>query len=146
MRVLDTAIMGVGNDENMLGDLGERAFLGTDHGDGRQPVIPGPLHCLHEVGRVAADAHAERDVAGFGEIFELTQKDVFIRIIIAQRGHPGRIVVEREDANPTVRDIRRPLADVGDKMRCVRGAATVAEDEDPATLVARGSHQVDHGG
>ena len=127
----------------MLGDVGQAAALRPDERHRRQPVVAGPAHRPHEVRGVAADAHAEGQVARPGVILELAEEHVLERVIVPQGRHPGGIVVQRQDAEPARRHVGGAFAEVGREMGGVGGAAAVAEDENLRPLIPGPAQQRD---
>ena len=99
------------------------------------PCLAGPFDGLHDVRRVAADAQHEHEVARPGIILELADEDVFVGVVVAQRGDPTDVVVERQHAEALADLVAGAFAEVGGEVRGVGGAAAVAEDEDLPVFV-----------
>lgn len=143
LGVFDPAVVSVGDDEDVLTDVGEAAALRTDERDRVEAIRISPLHRLDEVGRVAADAHAEREVAGLSVVLELAEKDILEGVVVAERGHPGGVVVERQNAESLPKGVRGTLADIGHKVSCIRRTAAIAEDEDLRPLAVGIAEKID---
>lgn len=143
LRVLDAAIVRVIDDDALLGDLRHATAFRADERDGLQFVFLRPFQRLHAVRRVAADADAERDVAGLAVVLQLADEHVIVGIIIRQRHHPAHVVVEREDTKPFADFVRRTFAKVGREVGGVGRAAAVAENKNLPVILQRRAQLLD---
>ena len=145
--VFDAAVV-VGIDDNgVVGDFGELAAFGADECDRLHVVRVGPFKCFDEIGRIAAYAHAEDDVAGASEIGQLFREDLVVGVVVSERGDPGRIVVDGHAAEAAAEFVGGAFAEIGHEMGCVGCAAAIAEDENLAVFApgfAKNFHQHRH--
>jgi hypothetical protein len=143
VRVFDAAIMGVVDDEDVIGDFSHAATLRSNERNGAKAVFFGPLEGFDAVGGIAADAHAESDVTGLAVVLQLAEENVFIGIVIGQGGHPAHVVVEGEDAEAFVELVGGAFAKVSGEVRGVCRAAAIAEYEELAVFFVGRAEEFD---
>ena len=68
-------------------------------------------------------------------VHQLADKDVLVGVIVAQRGHPTRVVVERKDTKSLADFVRRAFAKVSGEVGGVGRAAAVAENKNLPVLL-----------
>jgi hypothetical protein len=146
--VFDTAIVFGIDDDGLLGEVGEASAFGADEGNGVKLVLVGPFEGFDEVGRIAADAHGEEDIAGAREVHELFDEDLVVGVVVAEGGDPGGVVIDGHDAEAALQFVGGAFAHVGDEVGGAGSAAAVAEDKDLAIFApgcAEGFNELGNG-
>ena len=67
----------------------------------------------------------------------MTDEDIFIGVIIAQRGHPAHVVIERKDSKTFAQLVGGTFAEIGGEVGCVGGAAAVAKNKNLPVFLER---------
>ena len=98
-----------------------------------QPVRGRPFQRLDGIGGIAADAQSEHEVAGPPVVYELTDENLVIGVIVSEGGHPGDVVDEGNDAEPLTDFVGGSLAEIGREM----GSAFMALPPLPKTKIWR---------
>src|SRR5580658_4914756 len=119
----------------MAGDFGGTPPPSANQRDRFQPVLVGPLDCLDDIRRTAADAECQNHIALLPVILQLPDENVLVSVIVADGAHPTDIVIQREAAKTPVEFVRRALPQVRSEVRRVGRAAAVAENKNVAILM-----------
>jgi len=138
LRVFDTTVVSILNHDCLLGNVRHPTALGTHQRHCLQTMFPCPGQGFDAIGRIPADAQAQGNVARARVVLQLSNKNIFVSIIVGNRRHPTHVVVERDYAKPLAHLVRSALAKVGGEMRRVGCAAAVAKNEDLAILFKGG--------
>src|SRR5688572_28029218 len=95
VRVLHAPVMLRIDSDDMARDFRQLPALPADQRHGLQLMLIRPFKRLHEIRRISADTHRQHDVTLAPKIRELLRKNLIVSVIIPQRRHPGRVVIDR---------------------------------------------------
>ncbi len=119
-----------------IDELPQFAAVETGQAGGHEAARARRLHRAQDVGRIAADAKADGEVAAFGERNERLGKDGFIPHIVGIGRESRHVVVEGDHLKARAVRGDRPFAQVAGKVRGGGGAAPISKEKHPATLCA----------
>lgn len=118
-------------------EFGALGLFFASEGDGDTTALVSSFECGEDVRARATRRDAERDIARLGEGFDLSREDGFEAEVVAVRGQNGG--VGREGESGEGRSIDAITHDkLGGEMLRVRGAATIAEEDDLLAVLERG--------
>ena len=81
--------------DNLLRDLRQAPPLRTDQRNRLHAVVNRPIERLHQVWRIATDAQGHNDISRTREILQLLLEDIFVGVVVPERGDPTDIIVQR---------------------------------------------------